>query len=156
MTITLDLDLPDSAATETLGARLARLLPDHGVVYLHGDLGAGKTTLVRGLLHALGHPGPVKSPTYTMVEPYTAGGRHVLHCDLYRLADPEELDYLGLRDASDDALILIEWPERGLGWLPSATLEITLSSSNGGRHCQLAGGNGGLHVITSLSQNTNT
>lgn len=155
MTETLDLELPDSAATEALGAQLANLLPHRGVVYLSGDLGAGKTTLVRGLLHALGHSGNVKSPTYTLVEPYFFADRHVLHCDLYRLADPEELSYLDLRDAVDNALLLIEWPERGAGWLPPAILEIRLSYCGSGRHCRLIIKNQGLHDIARLSQNSN-
>jgi len=123
----MTLRLPNAEATEALGARLARAAPSQCVIYLQGDLGAGKTTLVRGLLRALGHAGPVPSPTYTLLEPYTLGDRIVLHLDLYRLADPEELDYLGLRDYLDQpVLILVEWPERGAGLLPAADLELCL------------------------------
>ncbi len=123
----MELQLADAHATEALGARLAAAVPPQCVIYLHGDLGAGKTTLVRGLLRALGHQGPVPSPTYTLLEPYTIGERTVLHLDLYRLADPEELDYLGLRDYLDQSLLmLVEWPERGAGMLPGADLELRL------------------------------
>lgn len=134
---TLNLKLADAEATEALGARLAEYLPITAVVHLHGDLGAGKTTLVRGLLRALGHAGAVKSPTYTLIEPYQLGNRRILHCDLYRVADPEELDYLGLREALGEALLLIEWPERGAGWLPRADLEIRLNYQPPGRRATI-------------------
>jgi tRNA threonylcarbamoyladenosine biosynthesis protein TsaE len=129
--------LPDQAGTEALGARLARV-PGALVIFLHGDLGAGKTTLVRGLLRALGHAGPVPSPTYTLLEPYALRDRHCLHLDLYRLGDPEELDYLGLRELMDgDVLVLIEWPERGAGALPPADLELRLDYDGDGRAATL-------------------
>jgi tRNA threonylcarbamoyladenosine biosynthesis protein TsaE len=129
--------LDSAAATEALGARLATALAPGCIVYLSGDLGAGKTTLVRGLVHALGHHGAVKSPTFTLVEPYQMGDWRLFHWDLYRLADPEELEFLGLRDQLDgQAVLLIEWPERGCGELPAADLEITLSYAGEGRTCQ--------------------
>lgn len=101
---------------------------------LRGNLGTGKTTLSRGLLRALGHEGAVKSPTYTLVEPYDINGRKIFHYDLYRLNDPGELDYLGLRDFIDrQTLTLIEWPERGGTLLPQADLDLTLNVDGSGR-----------------------
>lgn len=130
--------LDSATATEALGARLAVRLRPGNILYLSGDLGAGKTTLVRGLLQTLGHRGTVKSPTYTLVEPYQIGDWRLFHWDLYRLADPEELEFLGLRDQLDgQAALLIEWPERGQGELPAADVEIALSYAGEGRACRL-------------------
>lgn len=131
--------LDSAAATEQLGASLAAALTPGCIIYLHGDLGAGKTTLARGLLRALGHQGKVKSPTFTLVEPYKIANQRLFHWDLYRLDNPEELDYLGLRDQLDgEALLLIEWPERGQGELPTPDIEITLSYVGESRQGQLA------------------
>ncbi len=122
----MERQLRDSAATETAGAALAGVLtPGDLVLYLEGDLGAGKTTLVRGLLRGLGHRGHVPSPTYTLVEPYELGGFSLRHMDLYRLADPEELAYLGIREMT--GILLVEWPERGSHFLPGADLLIRLA-----------------------------
>lgn len=132
--------LGDESVTAALGAALARALDEDGAcVYLAGEIGAGKSTLARGLLRALGHDGPVPSPTYTLIEPYDIAGRRCLHVDLYRLADPSELEYLGLRDEFDPALLLlIEWPERGAGWLPPADLVLSLAdAADGGRLVRL-------------------
>jgi tRNA threonylcarbamoyladenosine biosynthesis protein TsaE len=120
-----------SEQTEACGARLARALPIRIPqllqIQLHGDLGAGKTTLARGFLQALGYAGIVRSPTYTLVESYALGAITVVHTDLYRLQDPQELEALGLRDlALADHVWLIEWPERAGGWLPAADIDITL------------------------------
>lgn len=126
------------AEQEAIGARLAALVPAACIIYLEGDLGAGKTTLVRGFMRGLGHQGAVKSPTYALVEPYEIGGRHFFHFDLYRLSDPEELDYLGLRDLLDgETVLLIEWPEKGRGELPPADLMITISYQGLGRELLL-------------------
>jgi tRNA threonylcarbamoyladenosine biosynthesis protein TsaE len=107
--------------TLALGKNLAARLSDGGIVYLSGELGVGKTTLVRGLLRALGFEGRVKSPSYGLIESYEVEGLAVHHLDLYRLGHGEEIAYLGLEDLiNEGTLLLIEWPERGEGWLPSA------------------------------------
>ncbi len=129
----LRLDTPDEAATEALGAALARSLPtgvDRALsVHLQGDLGAGKTTLVRGFLRALGVTGAVRSPTYGLLEPYAVAGRAVLHLDLYRLAEPTEVEALGLRDHDEPGAVwLIEWPERGAAVLAPPDLRVTLQA----------------------------
>ena len=129
--------LADEAAQVELAAQLGRLFIQ-GVVYLEGDLGSGKTTFSRGWIQSLGHTGAVKSPTYTLVEPYLLNERQVYHFDLYRLADPEELEYIGVRDYFDThALCLIEWPQKGLGFLPKADLHLTFSYQDSGRKLEL-------------------
>ena len=151
--------LPEASDTEALGARLAAALleePEAGSqgsavsIHLHGELGAGKTTLVRGMARALGIEGPVKSPTYTLVEPYVDGAIKLYHLDLYRLGqghghgdgdgdgDGDELEYLGLRDAFAEAdVLVIEWPERAEGWLPEADLQVRLSVAGSGRDARV-------------------
>lgn len=132
--------LPDSNATEALGARLAPVLIHGGVVFLSGELGAGKTTLSRALLRAFGHTGAVRSPTYTLVEPYEIDGRPIYHLDLYRIADAGELEFLGLRDwLLPGRLLLVEWPERGQGFLPAPDLHLRLDYDGDGRRATLSG-----------------
>ncbi|ESQ13687.1 MAG TPA: tRNA (adenosine(37)-N6)-threonylcarbamoyltransferase complex ATPase subunit type 1 TsaE [Chromatiaceae bacterium] len=127
--------LASEAAQLDCGRTLAeRLRGQSGLVFLRGDLGVGKTTLVRGLLRGLGYPGAVRSPSYTLIEPYEIGGQQIYHLDLYRLGDAEELEYLGLRDLLDgEALLLVEWPERGAGVLPCPDLIIDLEHAPPGR-----------------------
>lgn len=134
----IEIFLPDEAATLGLGDAIAQALHAPALVFLEGDLGAGKTTLSRGLLQGLGHTGSVKSPTYTIVEPYQLPKFPVYHFDLYRLADPEELEYLGLRDyLEQEAVVLMEWPERGGAWLPAPDLRIQLCPEEDGRRATL-------------------
>ncbi|WP_110666212.1 tRNA (adenosine(37)-N6)-threonylcarbamoyltransferase complex ATPase subunit type 1 TsaE [Salinicola halophilus] len=130
----MPITLSDEAAQVALGEALGHALDGRGRVHLLGDLGAGKTTLARGVLRAHGHAGAVKSPTYTLVEPYELGEHRIYHFDLYRLGDPEELEFLGARDMlGEQALSLIEWPSRGAGWLPVPDLEIHLTTVESGR-----------------------
>lgn len=134
----LNLYLPDEAATQALGAALAHTAPAAGWMALHGDLGAGKTTLVRAFLRALGYAGRVVSPTYTLVERYEIGARRIAHYDLYRLNDPEELEWMGAReDFGGDTLCLVEWPERGAGMLPPPDLAIHLLHEGDSRRAEL-------------------
>lgn len=123
---------------EQLGAMLSDCSPASLIIYLKGDLGAGKTTLVRGFLRGLGYAGTVKSPTYTLIEPYLIDGRSICHLDLYRLADAGELEYLGVRDLLlEETLLLIEWPERGEGVLPAADLTLLINHRENGRDVEI-------------------
>ncbi len=123
----------DEEALSGCARRLAQTVGAGGVIYLAGPLGAGKTTFARALLMALGVGARVKSPTYSLIESYTVGGLGVQHLDLYRIADPEEVEWLGLRDFADPQLWLIEWPERAAGEIPRPDLVIKLAHAGGAR-----------------------
>jgi tRNA threonylcarbamoyladenosine biosynthesis protein TsaE len=134
----LDIVLADAQHTEQLGRVLAQLPLAPAVIYLSGDLGTGKTTLSRGFIQASGHSGAVKSPTYTLIEPYEMSGGKIYHLDLYRLNDPVELEFLGLEDLlAQGGVCLIEWPERASAYLPPADLTICLYHLEQGRRARL-------------------
>lgn len=137
------LDLADAAATERLGQGLAKGFAAHRglVINLHGDLGAGKTTLARGLLRALGVSGAIRSPTFTLLEPYQIGERSLIHLDLYRLNHAREIENLGLRDyPPGQTWWLVEWPERGAGQLPDADVRVRLRHAGDSRIAELESG----------------
>ena len=132
--MSLRIELPDEAATLAFGARLGRALAAGLSVWLRGDLGAGKTTLARGVLRQLGYVGKVKSPTYTLVELYAISRFNLYHFDLYRFADPDEWHEAGFRDYFNAASVcLVEWPERAGGHLPPPDLRIDLEILDDGR-----------------------
>jgi tRNA threonylcarbamoyladenosine biosynthesis protein TsaE len=147
------LTVGDELAVARLAARFAAMAQPPLVVYLQGDLGAGKTTFARAYIHALGFEGYVKSPSYGLLETYEAGGRKILHLDLYRIEDPEELEFLALRDLFDDRTVLmIEWPERGRGHLPVADLILSFGETDGEREIACRGTSArGLALARSIS-----
>lgn len=135
----LSAHLADEAATLELGAKLAAILQPGLKIYLSGDLGAGKTTLVRGLLRELGYQGRVKSPTYTLVELYSFSRLDLYHFDFYRFDDPREWEEAGFREAfGGNGVCLVEWPEKAAGQLPLPDLRIHLDHANAGRDVRLA------------------
>src|SRR5438093_1513524 len=134
-----DINLPDAAATAALGEALAAGAAPGLILHLRGDLGSGKTTVVRGLLGALGHPGRVKSPTYTLVEPYSVSRLHFYHFDFYRTKDRTEWLTSGFREYfNGDSACAVEWPERAAGLLPPPDLDLRLAFEGAGRRATLA------------------
>lgn len=124
----------DESEMLAFGEKLASCITQGGWIYLEGNLGVGKTTLTRGLLRGLGYKGAVKSPTFSIVEPYEIDHQRVYHFDLYRLGDPDELEYLGIRDYfSEDVISIVEWPDKGMGVLPASDLLIEIEYQNSGR-----------------------
>ncbi|MCS3902387.1 tRNA threonylcarbamoyladenosine biosynthesis protein TsaE [Methylohalomonas lacus] len=148
----MNYSLDDSAAMEACGGALAAACPAAVMIQLHGPLGAGKTTLVRGFLRAVGVTGAIKSPTYTLVEPYAVAGRQFYHFDLYRLEDPEALEMLGFRDYLDaGSVCLIEWPEQAAGLLPAADIDVRIEVTPQGRRVNLAAGtDNGVSLLKSF------
>lgn len=130
--------LADPAATDALAVQLARALPERAVVFLEGDLGAGKSSFARAMLRELGVSGAIKSPTYTLIERYPLDRGEAVHLDLYRIANSAELEFLGLQDLAAEArLWLVEWPERGQGALPAPNLRLKLAVEGEGRRARL-------------------
>ena len=127
----------DAAATAAIGAALAERLQPGSVVFLHGELGAGKTTLVRGLLQHLLPGQRVKSPTYSLVERYQAGAMTILHLDLYRTNEPGVLEFIGIREDIGRAVLLVEWPEKAAAALPAVDLDLWLAHCDGGREIRM-------------------
>lgn len=130
----MQFSLNTAAETEAFGAKLFASLPEKCVVFLNGDLGAGKTTLVRGFMRAAGHTGTVKSPTYNIVEEYHINQRRFFHFDLYRLIDPEELEWIGISDyLQEQSICFFEWPEKGAGYIGSPDVVLSLTTTETGR-----------------------
>ena len=135
----MKIELENEAETKEIGAKVASCLKGGEIIYLKGELGTGKTTLVRGALNGFGHTGNVKSPTFTIVEPYSIDDHVIYHFDLYRLDDPEELESLGIRDYCDgQSICFFEWPEKGGDFLPDADILISLSYQNEGRALEIS------------------
>ncbi|MEX1197917.1 MAG: tRNA (adenosine(37)-N6)-threonylcarbamoyltransferase complex ATPase subunit type 1 TsaE [Pseudohongiellaceae bacterium] len=154
--------LDDEQATEAAGAALGRAaerlcgkLPAALMIYLEGDLGAGKTCLARGVMRGLGHAGAVKSPTYTLLEPYEETRIPVCHFDLYRLSDPGEVEFLGVDECFEAGrLCLVEWPDRGAGILPPANLVVRLMPHQNGRNLHWRASDvTGAQLVRSLARN---
>lgn len=139
--MTVQLSLNNEAATLKLGQQLAQIISVGMIIYLQGELGAGKTTLVRGLLQGFGHQGKVKSPTYALVEPYEQLSLPIYHFDLYRLDDPESLEMIGLRDyLSPNSICVFEWPNKGVGFIPKPDLTFALECKSKGREAIIVPG----------------
>lgn len=144
-----------AGAMEDLGVAMAPYCGAVRRIYFHGDLGSGKTTLIRGLLHGLGFGGAVRSPTFTLVEPYTMDEREIFHFDLYRLNDAEELEFIGAREyLQGEGLCLVEWAERGKGFLPAPDVDVMIRKVEEGREVQFESrSEAGADLIRGLARN---
>ena len=143
---------PDEAALARFAGVFAGALQGRELVTLSGPLGSGKTSFVRAVLRSLGQLGPVRSPTFTLVEPYQCGELRVLHLDLYRLENAAELEFLGIREQFGEAVMLIEWPEKGAGWLPQADVELRFDYAAVGRQLGFrAGSDRGAALVAALA-----
>jgi len=144
--------LENEQATVELGKRLAAIISAPLMINLSGELGAGKTTLSRGLIQALGHKGSVKSPTYALVEPYEFDSIDLYHFDLYRLSDPEELEFMGIRDYfTEKSICIVEWPERGHGLLPEADISVQINYVGDRREVEIVpGSDKGQQLLSKL------
>ena len=130
--------LANEQETVLVGKQFGKLLYESTIIFLEGELGAGKTTFCKGVLAAFDYSGKVKSPTYTLVEPYEVGDKQIYHFDLYRLGDPEELEFIGIRDYFDsNSIALIEWWQKGSGYIPSPNFTVSLNSMNQGRKLEI-------------------
>jgi tRNA threonylcarbamoyladenosine biosynthesis protein TsaE len=147
--------LKDETATIEAGKAFSAYLPVGLVVFLHGNLGAGKTTFVRGVLQGLGHQGKVKSPTYTIVEPYKVFDKNIYHFDLYRFNDEEEWEMAGFREYfNDESICMIEWPEKAATLMPNADIDIELSLTKEGRCIKyIANNNKAAQLLSHLENN---
>ncbi len=148
----MHIQLSDESETVGFGAKVANLLQGGEFIYLRGELGAGKTTFVRGILTALGHKGKVKSPTYTLVEPYLIAGKELYHFDLYRVNEPEELEAMGIRDYFDGkSICLFEWPEQGNEVIVPADIIFSFMHNSKGRELEVSPGSiQGKEIINQL------
>lgn len=156
----MQITLNNAEHTQAIAANMATLCQASQrpwVIHLEGNLGAGKTTFSQGFIRAFGYSGRVKSPTYTLVEPYEVENWRLFHFDLYRLSDPEELEFIGIRDyVGDDCISLIEWPDKGAGLLPDADIKITIAYDGQNRQLSMAGCHqNGQALITTLIQQLN-
>ena len=150
----LEIKLLTEDETQRFGELISKHIQAPLIIYLKGELGVGKTRLVRAIIQSLGYQGNVKSPTYTLVEPYQIGEFDIQHFDLYRIADPEELEYMGIRDYfGQNSITFIEWPDNGKGWLAEDDILISLDFANIGRTCTvLANSESGILLLNKLKQ----